>query len=144
MLFLGLVIVLVAVGEEEPDSKVSTIAQQPIEIPPAWSISEVHEHYNDIKGERLRITGFAGMSGQDFWILQGMTHHREDQMTPLNEIVSANASLWLWLSWADWTDNPGFEASGNITARCKVGNWQFDSSGNGLDGIEMNDCELDY
>ena len=109
----------------------------------AWTVRQIHDSYLDIKDEHVRVQGFASMSAQDFWILNGMTHDSEDRMTSLSDTTPGSPILRLWLSWKDWTDNPGFEASGEITVICQVGALYLDTSGYNLDGVELDDCELD-
>ena len=71
-----------------------------------------------------------------------MTRDSEDRMTGLSDVTPGSPILRLWLSWKDWTDNPGFEASGEITAICQVGALFLDTSGHNLDGVKLGRCEL--
>ena len=63
-------------------------------------------------------------------------------MTGLSDTEPDGRIRWLCLSWKDWADNPGFEASGDIAAICQVGSRYWDTSGNDLSGIRLDDCEL--
>ena len=131
-------VLLVVIGPEERETQ---LVESPT-LASAWTIRQIHDSYLDIKDEHVRVQGFASMSAQSFWILNGMTRDSEDRMTSLSDTAPGSPILRLWLSWKDWTDNPGFEASGEITASCQVGALFWDTSGHNLDGVKLDDCEL--
>ena len=108
---------------------------------PTLTISDVHDSHEQLKGQRVLVTGFAGMSAQQFWVLNGMSRDKRDRLTALDNI-SAGKNQRLWLSWNNWASNPGFEESGTLVVACTVGPWFWDISGYELHGIEMEKCEL--
>ena len=79
------------------------------------TVSDIYSSYSDIEGEKVVVSGFAVMSAQEYWILDGKGR---TAFTPLGDTGYADAIVHLW--WDDWTGT-GFKESGEITAVCEVG-----------------------